>query len=86
MFKKNLDLPPSKQFILVLSSDLNLLFILYFYFEFLSSASEKAKLVTEIFSEISSLDETGTFLSDFPLITNLILDSISVIPRKVKKS
>ena len=74
MLRKKLGLLPSKnQVLLVLFSEVNWLFILYFCPEVLSFTSEEAKLITEIFSEISSLDNTGTFLPGFPLATNLRL-------------
>ena len=53
--------------------------------EFLSSASDKAKLFAENFSKNSNLDDSGTSLPVFPSRTNLKLHHISVVPKMVKK-
>ena len=50
----------------------------------LSSASDKAKLFAENFSD-SNLDDSGIFLPVFPSITSLKLHNISVTPTMVKK-
>ena len=51
----------------------------------LSSASDKAKLLTENCSKNSNLDESGISLPVFPSRTNLKLHNISVTPRMLKK-
>ena len=51
----------------------------------LSSASDKAKLFAENFSENSNLDDSGISLPVFPSRTNLKLHNISVTPKMVKK-
>ena len=51
----------------------------------LSSASNKAKLFAENFSENSNLDDSGSSLPVFPTRTNLKLHNISVTPKMVKK-
>ena len=51
----------------------------------LSSASDKAKLLTENFSKNSNLDDSDIFLPVFPSRTNLKLHNISVTPKMVKK-
>ena len=53
--------------------------------EVLSSASDKAKLFAENFSENSHLDDSGTSLAVFPSRTNLKLHIFSVTPKMVKK-
>ena len=53
--------------------------------EVLSSASDKAKLFAENFSENSNLDNSGIFLPVFPSRTNLKLHNISVTSKMVKK-
>ena len=53
--------------------------------EVLSSASDKAKLFAENFSENSNLDDSGISLLVFPSTTNLKLHNISVTPKVVKK-
>ena len=50
--------------------------------DLLSSASDKAKLFAENFSNI---DESGISLTDFPSRTNLKLHNISTTPTMVKK-
>ena len=51
----------------------------------LSSASDKAKLFPENFSQNSNLDDSGISLPVFPSRTNLKLHNISVTPKMVKK-
>ena len=51
----------------------------------LSSASDKAKLLSENFSKNSNLDDSGISLSAFPSRTNLKLHNISVTPKVIKK-
>ena len=51
----------------------------------LSSASNKAKLFAENFSENSNLDDSGISLPVFPSRTNLKLHNISVTPKMVRK-
>ena len=51
----------------------------------MSSASDKAKLLPENFSENSTLDNSGMSLPVFPSRTNLKLHNISVTPKMVKK-
>ena len=51
----------------------------------LSSASDKAKSFTEIFSKNPNLDDSDISLSAFPSGTNLKLPNISVTPKIVKK-
>ena len=53
--------------------------------EVLSSASDKAKLFAENFSENSNLDDFGISLPVSPSRTNLRLHNISVTPKMVKK-
>ena len=53
--------------------------------EVLSSASDKAKIIAENFSNNSILDHTGISLPVFPCRTNLKLLNISVTPKLVKK-
>ena len=51
----------------------------------LSSASDKAKLFAENFSENSNLEDSGIFLPVFPSRTNLKLHNISITAKMVKK-
>ena len=51
----------------------------------LFSASDKAKLFVENFSENSNLDDSGISLPVFPSRTNLKLHNISVTPKMVRK-
>ena len=51
----------------------------------LSSASDKAKMFAENFSENSNLDDLGISLPVFSSRTNLTLHNISVTPKMVKK-
>ena len=53
--------------------------------EVLSSASDKTKLLAEIFSVNSNHDDPGSSLPVFPSITNLKLHNISVTPKMVRK-
>ena len=53
--------------------------------EVLSSASDKAKLFAENFSENSNLNDSGIWLPVLPSRSNLKLQEISVIPKLVKK-
>ena len=53
--------------------------------EFLSSASDKAKLFAENFSKNSNLDDSCISLPVFPSRTNLKLHNISVTTKTVKK-
>ena len=53
--------------------------------EVLSSASDKAKLFAEIFSQNSNLDDSGIFLPAYPSRTNLKLHNIFVTPKMVKQ-
>ena len=53
--------------------------------EFLSSASDKAKLFAKNFSKSSNLDNSGISLPVFPPRTNLKLLNICITPKKVKK-
>ena len=53
--------------------------------ELLSSASDKAELFAENFSENSNLDDSGNSLPVFSSRTNLKLHNISVSPKMVKK-
>ena len=50
----------------------------------LFSASDKAKLFVENFSENSNLDDSGISLPVFPSRTNLKLHSISITPKMAK--
>ena len=52
--------------------------------EVLSSASDKAKLFVKNFSKNSNLQDSGTFLPDFPCRTNLKLHNIFVFPKMVE--
>ena len=49
------------------------------------SASDKAKLFSENYSNNSNLDDSGISLLVFPSVTNLKLHNISVTPKMVKK-
>ena len=51
----------------------------------LFSASDKAKLFVENFSENSNLDDSGISLPVFPSRTNPKLHNISVTPKMVRK-
>ena len=51
----------------------------------LCSASDKAKLFPENFSENSNLDDSGISLPIFPSRTDLKLHNISATPKMVKK-
>ena len=51
----------------------------------MSSASDKAKLFAENFSENSNLDDSSISLPVFPSRTNLKLHNISGTPNMVKK-
>ena len=53
--------------------------------DLLSSASDKAKLFAENFSNNSNLDDSDISLPVFPSRTNLKLHNISVTPKMVKK-
>ena len=53
--------------------------------EMLSSASDKAKLFAENFSNNSNLDDSGISLPVFPSRTDFKLHNISVISKMVKK-
>ena len=53
--------------------------------EVLSSASDKAKLFTQNFSNNSNLDDSSISLPVFPSRTNLKLHNISATPKMVKK-
>ena len=59
--------------------------LLFNSLEVLSSASDKAKLSAENFSENSNLEDTGISLRVFPSRTNLKLHNISVTSKMVKK-
>ena len=58
---------------------------LFIGLEVLSSASDKAKLFAENFSENSNLDDSGISLPVFPSRTNQNQYNISVTPKMVKK-
>ena len=53
--------------------------------EVLSSASDKAKLLTKNFSKNPNLGDSGISLPVFPSRTNLKLHNISITPKMVKK-
>ena len=53
--------------------------------ETLTSASDKAKLFGDLFSKNSNLDDSGTELPVFPSRTDLLLETIVITPKKVKK-
>ena len=53
--------------------------------EVLSSASDKAKLITKNLCESSNLDVSSISLPIFPSRTNLKLHKISITPKMVKK-
>ena len=53
--------------------------------EVLCSASDKAKLFPENFSENSNLDDSGISLPVFPSRTVLKLNNISATPKMMKK-
>ena len=65
--------------------DESAIFPLFNGLELLSSASDKAKLSAENFSENSNLDDSGISLPVFASRTNLKQHNISVTPKMIKK-
>ena len=82
---KNLAFMASGELLIVVSTKVNLLYLLFHGPEVLSSAFDKAKLFTEDFSMNSNLDHSGISLPVFPSRTNLKLHNISVSPKMVRK-
>ena len=85
LLPRNLALVTSGELLIVFSTKVNLLYLLFNGPEVLSSASDKAKLFAENFSKNSNLDDLDIFLPVFPSRTNLKLHNISVTPKVVKK-
>ena len=82
---KNLAFMASGELLIVVSTKVNLLYLLFHGPEVLSSAFDKAKLFTEDFSMNSNLDHSGISLPVFPSRTNLKLHNISVTSKMVNK-
>ena len=78
LLPRNLALVTSGELLIVFSTKVNLLYLLFNGPEVLSSASDKAKLFAENFSKNSNLDDSGISLPVFPSRTNLKLHNISV--------
>ena len=85
LLPRNLALVTSGELLIVFSTKVNLLYLLFNGPEVLSSASDKAKLFAENFSKNSNLDDSGISLPVFPSRTNLKLHNISVTSKMVKK-
>ena len=84
-FPRNLVLGTFEELLIVFSTKLNLLYLLYSMSQVLSSASDEAKLFAKNFSENCNLDESGISLSVFPSRTNLKLHNTSITAKRVKK-
>ena len=67
----------------MLSTKVNLLYLLFNGLEVFSSASDKAKVFPENFPKNSNLDDSGISLPVFPTRTNLKLHNISIMVKKV---
>ena len=81
---RNLALVTFGNFLIVFSTRVNLLYLLYSTVR-RASASDKAKLFAKNFSKNPNLDDRGTSLPVFTSRTNLKLHNISVTPEMVKK-
>ena len=83
---RNLALGTFGELLIVFSTKVNLLYLLYSTDrKVLSSASDKAKLFAKNFSKNSNLDDSGISLPVFSPRTNLKLHNISLTPKMVKK-
>ena len=85
LLPRNLALMTSSELLIMLSTKVNLLYLLFKRLEVLSSAYDKAKLFAENFSLNSNLDDSGVSWPVFPSRTNLKLHNISVTPKMVRK-
>ena len=86
LLPRNLVLKTFGKLLVVFSTMVNLLCLLYYAFsglEVLSSPSGKAKLFCENFSESSGLDDSRVSLPVFPTETNLELHGVSMTPKMV---
>ena len=75
---RNLALRTFGELPIVLSTKVNLLYLLFNSLEVFSSASDKVKVFPENFPKNSNLDDSGISLHVFPTRTNLKLHNISV--------
>ena len=75
---RNLALRTFGELPVVLSTKVNLLYLLFSGLEVFSSASDEAKVFSENCSKNSNLDDSGISLPVFPTRTNLKLHNISV--------
>ena len=82
---KNLALGNFGELLIVFSTEVNLLYLLYSTAQRCSSASDKAKLFAKNFSKNSDLDDSGISLPVFLSRTNLKFHNISVTPKIVNK-
>ena len=86
---RNLALGTFGELLIVFSTKVNLLYLLYstasIQLEVLSSASDKAKLFAKNFSNNSNLDDSGISLPVFPSRTNLKLHNIFITLKMGKK-
>ena len=94
LLPRNLVLESFSELIIVFSTKIDLLYLLYSVsaipplfsdLEVLSSASDKTKLFAKNFSKNSNLDDSVISLPVFPSRTNLKLHNVSVTPKIVKK-
>ena len=86
LLPRNLVLKTFGKLLVVFSTMVNMLCLLYYAFrglEVLSSASGKAKLFCENFSKSSGLDDSRVSLPVFPSGTNLELHGVSKTPKMV---
>ena len=81
LLPRNLALMTFGELLIVFSTEVNLLYLLYSTGQ---QASDKAKLFAENFSKNSNLDDSGISLPVFPSRTHLKLH-ISLTPKMVKK-
>ena len=75
----------SNRLVIVFSTCVNLLYLLYATDERLSSASDETKLLAKNFFKNPNLDDSGIFVPVFHSITNLKVHSFYVTPKLVKK-
>ena len=83
-FPRNLALGTFDELLTVFSAKVNLLCLLHYGPEVLSSASDKAKIFANNFSKNSNPDDSGISLPVFPSRTNLKLHNISVTAKMTK--
>ena len=76
LLPRNLALVTSGELLIVFSTKVNLLYLLFNGPEVLSSASDKAKLFAKSFSKNYNLDDSGISLPVFPSKPNLKLNNI----------